>query len=181
MWFYNADMIRSIWNHLLPERVRILLLLGNSKRAERICRDNIKHNPKDLLAHKWLARTLWKQQCLEEAIDEFQLAISFQRTTLTADRLDLIKLLLQAEHYERVLHECDKLLDPTFNRAFGIFKQAKQYAAYEARYQAYLGLKDYRNAKQALLAYLPFHKGKGRQQVLRYIEFCNRQIKQSES
>ena len=140
--------------------------------AETVCRKRIKRSPRNAEYHYWLGRTLWRQEQFDEAVKELRVAIGLRKATLSADRIDLIRVLLEARRYEEVLKECEHLTDPRFHKISGVFKKMHEYAAYEAKYQAYVGLRRYREAKEILKLLLPYQRGKGRDQLLHNIKVC---------
>lgn len=153
-------------------QINRLLRRNKFEAAEAACRYHIKRSPRDAGYHYLLSRVLWKQQSLDEAVEELRVTIGLRAATLSADRIDLVRILLEAGRYEEVLRECEHLTDPNFHKVSGIFRKMHEYAAYEARYQAYVGLESYHEAKQALELMLPYQKGRGREQLLENIRVC---------
>ncbi len=151
-------------------QVATLLFFKKQAMAEAICRRKLVLRPTSSFYHRWLGRTLYQQRRLIEAIQEQRLAIARYKITYSADRIDLIRMLLEAKQYQEVIVECQRLIDPQFHQVSGLFKAMHLYAAYENMYKAYLEMGEYLKAKEAISQMLLFHKGKARQQIAQKIE-----------
>lgn len=126
--------------------------------------------------HEWLGKTLWKQSRFEEAIQEYRVAFGLQKAVYLADRMDLIRLLLEARHYEEAITESQKLLDPQFHKISPFFRGPFEYTAFDSLYQAYACLHDFARAKEALIKLLPFYKGQSRAKILHMIHICEEHL-----
>ena len=160
-------------------RAALLLHLGRYDSAESFCRSAVKKSGTHPVHHEWLAKTLWKQGRLDEAVQEYRVAIALRKTTLSMDRIDLIRILLGAHQYNEAIIECQKLLSPTSHKVSGMFRKMHEHVAYDSLYQAYVGLGDYQRAKDALVKLLPLLSHRGRAQALRNIAVCEQYIKNS--
>ncbi len=174
MRLFAYALYDKAWGIVFIGRVGFLLLRGQYKAAESLCRKGIHKLPRDPVYHEWLAKTLWKENRLDEAIQEYRVAIGLRRHAFSADRIDLVRLLLQAKRYEETLVECKRLLDPQFHRVSGVFKALHEYTAYDSMYRVYSGLGDYQKAKEALVQLLRFQKGRARTQIIKKIQEIER-------
>lgn len=165
---------KKLWGITFITRVSLLLLNRRYHAAEALCRKGIAMSPISAVYHDWLGRALWRQGRLEEAIEEYRTAIGLQRATFSAQRIELINILLEAKRYEEVIAESQKLLDPQFHRLSLLTSGLHQYTAFSNMAQAYAALGDYHRAKEAWTELLKFHKkGKGKAQVLSNIAVCD--------
>ncbi len=148
----------KFWRVIFICWVALLLARRRYQQAESFCRAGINFSQETPLFHEWLAKTLWRQARLDEAIQEYRVAMALRKATLSADRMDLIQLLLEAERYEEAIVESQKLLNPQYHRVSTFFKKAHEYAAFKGMYQAYVQLGDFKHAKETLYHLLPFYK-----------------------
>ncbi len=161
------------WRTTLITRGALLLARKQYKAAELLCRKGVRLSPSDPVCHAWLAQAVWKQGRLEEALQEYRVAIGLRRGALSADRIDVIQILLEGKKYEEAITESQKLLDPNFHRISPFFRSVHELTAYRSLYEAYFALGDYAQAKEALVRLLPYYKKqKSREGILQRLRLC---------
>ena len=178
---FTQTIYNKIWAITFISRISILFFQHRYQTAEELCRKGINIAPRNPVYHEWLGKILWKESKLEEAIQEYRVAIGLQKATLLADRMDLINLLIEAKHYEEALAESHKLLDPHIHKISVFFRSVHEYAAYNGMYKSYIGLQDFGHAKEALIQLLPFYKGKNRQDIFQKISTCEEYLRRAKN
>ena len=160
--------------------VQVLFLFRSRryKDAERLVRKYLVFSERDSFYHEWLAKTLWKQDRLSEAIQEYRVTIGLQPAAFFMDRFDLIELLFEAQQYEEVIAECQKYFDPRFHKVTFLNRHLCEYGAYRGMARAYMALHDYKRAKEAWTHLLPYYKrGRTHAELLHAISVCENELR----
>ena len=162
----NIDCIKSI----RQIRIKILLVLGNDKKAKEILNSIINKNPNNYEAHKLLAKIYEKEGGVRKAIEEYVTCIDINKKDYDSyykvsnymidlgkkdEAIQMLSSLLakKPDYYKATIDLGNLLIEKeSYKEAVNVFSDALKYCPIDYELNYYLGmsytlLNDFQNAK----------------------------------
>ena len=162
----NIDLIKSIKQF----KIKILLMVGNDKKAKEILNSIIKKNPNNYDAHKLLAKIYEKEGGVRKAIEEYVTCIEINKKDYDSyykvsnymidlgkkdEAIQMLSSLLakKPDYYNATIDLGNLLIEKgAYKEAVNVFSDALKYSPINYELNYYLGmsytmLNDFQNAK----------------------------------